>query len=713
MVTNESFAAAVRFAHRRYLAGQAVLSETIRARAWQTRDIPFHIADGDLTPTLVRILRGCPGSAITHDNILDICLDIKKDLRSTTTTVCQEAEHRLTNLWRMLEDLGVGRLVDVKGQVYCQKHPGPALSQLTLTWLQDNRIPAYMFGIWSRAASQIPSSDTGRPQLQHTNPSTTVRAADTAAAVQGGVATPSGSIPATAALVPVPSPDAPSGPSQVPTTAAAPVDTPAQHAVTPAVIAPASANSTIVRKPPVILCSQVLPGLVKTKPQARAAVRQSLADRNLSALVTDSKVTTHARYFRFRGVCLQCLPNTEAVRYEATYYRQTHGAIVGTLTISSTGSHTHDENARSDSGRVFLPLHVNIAREYMQQPGTKNRKGLKAAFHSHNVAASALPTDSQLSQWLKNHRRSASAVDSPAGPPRQMEMERSLEEWPTEMPEDLEELYLVTDPPYKCDKHSVCVAFSSRGMIHAMKRLAGPCGVLFMDAKQGCTQDNWGVITGALSVKDGLRNTSFAKVEGRKVQGTAYTSHAQPGLQALIEVEKTENIVQFLMTLQSLWAKHCPDKPPLETWVKEVHTDFHPALEAARKILMGGARPCKDFFHLMQKQPGPSLHLVVMQRVLRSTFDDAKASMAARMLCTHGQDLHKLLHSAGILGDMKGVDGTTVPSCAQMSLVKEFFVDFVFVVVREDGHPPAPFFPGPRTHVYLLAATQAVDMWNT
>ena len=92
-------------------------------------------------------------------------------------------------------------------------------------------------------------------------------------------------------------------------------------------------------------------------------------------------------------------------------------------------------------------------------------------------------------------------------------------------------------------------------------------------------------------------------INGRKVQGTAYTSHAQPGLQALIEVEKTENIVQFLMTLQRLWAKHCPDKPPLETWVKQVHTDFHPALEAARKIRMGRARPCKDFFHLMQKQP--------------------------------------------------------------------------------------------------------------
>jgi len=551
-----------------------------------------------------------------------------------------------------------------------------------------------------------------------------------------------------------------------------------------------------------------------------------------------------------------------------------------------------------------MPLHVNIAREYMQQPGKKNRKGLKAAFQAQNVAATALPTDNQLSQWLKNHRRSASADELPAGPPRQMEMERSLEEWPTEMPEDLEELYLVTDPPYKCDKHSVCIAFSSRGMINAMKRLAGKCGVLFMDAKQGCTQDNWGVITGALSVKDGLRNTSFAKVEGRKVQGTAYTSHAQPGLQALIEVEKTENIVQFLMTLQRLWAKHCPDKPPLETWVKEVHTDFHPALEAARKILMGEARPCKDFFHLMQKQPtlekklcvvssqpgqhvkenkgwllfslhiqrhlptldlssaiytgflqrlrakgehdicsylgpgghapycvqatvrelrtvygvsasnpnedaqllfslhwtglwgalpgadcgdqpleafhspweaqlkamgnkphftlalntmqtmfhtwgsqlqwkssqplllvpaavdvklwngpllrslgrtpafdfadaaqtrrvhllievSPGLHLVVMQRVLQGTFDDTKATMAARMLCTHGQDLHKLLRSAGILVDMKGVDGTAIPSCAQMSLVKEFFVDLVFVVLREDGHPPAPFFPGP------------------
>ena len=290
------------------------------------------------------------------------------------------------------------------------------------------------------------------------------------------------------------------------------------------------------------------------------------------------------------------------MQYTAIYYTQTHGPTAGTLTLTARGTHYHDNNAASDSGRVFLPHHEKVALEYLAQSGKQTRQGLKAFFTTREVPHAHLPTDTQLSQWIKNKMRGRQQLLPAVEPPRQMVVEHSLEEWPTEMPGDVAGLFLIHDPKYVCNKDRVCIPFSSRGMVQAMQRQQGSRGIMFIDAKQGCLQHGWSMLTGAFSVKDQLRNTTLTRIAGRKVQGTAYTSHAQPALQAMINVESTDNIVQFLMTLQRLWAKHCPDRPPLEEWLAEMHSDYHPALEAARRIVLGNTRPCKDFFHLLEKQ---------------------------------------------------------------------------------------------------------------
>ena len=71
-LSDQAFGASVRFALKRYLHGQAVLSATIYEQAWIGRDVPYEVPSSDLTPMLVRILRGCPGTYITKAQVLNI-----------------------------------------------------------------------------------------------------------------------------------------------------------------------------------------------------------------------------------------------------------------------------------------------------------------------------------------------------------------------------------------------------------------------------------------------------------------------------------------------------------------------------------------------------------------------------------------------------------------------------------------------------------------
>ena len=59
------FQASVRFAHRRYLAGQAILAVSVKEKVWAGRELSHVVLPGDMVPMLVRILRGSPGSFLT------------------------------------------------------------------------------------------------------------------------------------------------------------------------------------------------------------------------------------------------------------------------------------------------------------------------------------------------------------------------------------------------------------------------------------------------------------------------------------------------------------------------------------------------------------------------------------------------------------------------------------------------------------------------
>ena len=108
-ITNATYSAAVRFMYKRYLAGQAILAATVNEQSWLARRTPLTTEPGDLVPLLVRIIRGSPGATITMADVLEIDLDMKRDMRVPNSPHAQAALLKLQNLWQMMIDVGVGQ----------------------------------------------------------------------------------------------------------------------------------------------------------------------------------------------------------------------------------------------------------------------------------------------------------------------------------------------------------------------------------------------------------------------------------------------------------------------------------------------------------------------------------------------------------------------------------------------------------------------------
>ena len=565
-ISDATFAASTRFVHRRYLAGQAVLAVSVKEKVWAGRELAHKVVPGDLVPMLLRILRGSPGNRITLEGSKSIVIELKRYLREFGTSVFAAAELRLERLWRMLADVGIGQMgKGAAGNVFLQKYARSSRSGNTLAWLEENRVPGYMSGIGATFARRTtPEKSTS---LRGTNPSVTVRA--TAADPLACVGDTTGS-------------------------AAKPLEA-------------AAAVCEIQREkqpqPMATIHSEIVDGLLLDRARARDRMREVLIAHNIVAEVNDIKPLTHERYWLFKGVCLRCRGRAASVSYRGTYYRQAVGVPAKTFVLTAAGSHNHAEDAPADIARVFTPQQEKVARPYIAGNLSWTTKGLTNVLVAAGFAETSLPSSHRRSRWLQNHKPKPSTAQRIAkGPPREELLTRSLEEWPTEEPDTPAELFLVNYPPRMLSGPRVCIPFASRGMVDCMRRLADSELVLFVDAKQSCMAHGWGVLTSSFLVRDRLRYTTLGRVEGKRVQGMAFTSHACPVLQAIIHVENTENLAQFFCTLKALWSRTCPGRPDLEHCVRQVHKDYLPAIEAARVLHFPRSRPVNEFSHLMGKR---------------------------------------------------------------------------------------------------------------
>ena len=131
---------------------------SIAAQSWIGVDIPLKIVEGDLVPVLPRALRGCPHNVITRERILSLDIDLRLRLRPQAGQEKREhAEYILKSLWDMLVALGVGRMdYQPDGSPLLLKFHRAALCKACLEWLQQNRVPGFLFGVDGTRPDQEP-----------------------------------------------------------------------------------------------------------------------------------------------------------------------------------------------------------------------------------------------------------------------------------------------------------------------------------------------------------------------------------------------------------------------------------------------------------------------------------------------------------------------------------------------------------------------------
>ena len=352
---------------------------------------------------------------------------------------------------------------------------GRALSSLTLLWLQENRIPAYLFGIWSIDAAQLPDPAKRPPQLENTNPSDTVRATEsTTVGSLGAHMTTAGS-----ASIPL----ADFASTQVPV---------------PACSGGASFNLALQQQPSTnsrpplprttsVLWMDCIAGIFLDRQAARERMRQELKARDIIAIVTDTKPLTHEKYFLYSATCLRCEQIPRAVTYKGTCYRQSVGVPAKTLVIRQHGVHEHDVNI--DQASTYSPLQNAAAKAYLATAGRHTKKGLTNHLQAAGFALSALPEACKISRWLQNHKpKSTKRTLADPPPPRACLVQRSLDRWPKSEPSSCSDIFVLQDPPPEPDTTRVFMAFSCKGMCDVMRRYADADVAMLIDLKPSCME---------------------------------------------------------------------------------------------------------------------------------------------------------------------------------------------------------------------------------
>ncbi len=191
-----------------------------------------------------------------------------------------------------------------------------------------------------------------------------------------------------------------------------------------------------------------------------------------------------------------------------------------------------------------------------------------------------------------------------------------------------------------------------------------------------------GIATVSLAGKDRLRNTTVARCGGRKVQARAFTTHAQPVMQGIFDVEEEDNFDRLFRAVETMWGEVHPERPPLRECVVQLHKDYAAPIENARLRRFPRSRPMNDFFHLLQKE-----QKVIEKKLQKQTLQ-------------HGKFVKEEL--AWIMAAL--MDLRDLPTLDLYSALHAGFLHRL----REKGEPLAADYLGPEGRgVYTQAGTLA------
>ena len=267
--------------------------------------------------------------------------------------------------------------------------------------------------------------------------------------------------------------------------------------------------------------------------------------------------------------------------------------------LTAVGEHNgHEGSARS--GKVFTNAQEAAALAFLADGG-RSPKLLHQKL-STDCPGAHLPDMRQLTQWL--HRAKSTAAAGAAKPEpidrnRVTPLAVELSQWNRDSASTASLADLCTFQDQIClDSDDVFVPFACRGMFQTMRRWSGSVVCLVVDVKMKVLEHGRGVATASLLTKTGLRNTRLG--EGRK-QGKACASRPFPLVQAVVGSESHDLMVSFFRLLCDVWDTHAAHCVPLRDHVVQVHKDFAPGLESARRACFPRSRACDDFYHFSQK----------------------------------------------------------------------------------------------------------------
>ena len=312
---------------------------------------------------------------------------------------------------------------------------------------------------------------------------------------------------------------------------------------------------------------------------------------------------------------VQCTADVDCdVSFTVYYYIKAAGVPVKTLVVTELGVHNH-MTGRGNSGKIMVPAMSELACSLCQSDQQVTAKTLRHSLLQKGWTDTMIPTIPQLTDWIKNLMKSHKKGNYAAQPGSQYMAEiikRTLSEWQGEVPQAVDGLVIpMPHPSFECKLVSAertCVIFFSTGMLETLKRFNCRRMHITVDVKMNTLQNQRGIATITLISKDKLRNTSFhhhkyvTSPDCKKVQGKAFTSHGSPVLQAIVSEESEDNMTDLFRAFVYMWQLAHPHGPTLDVVLRQVHKDFAPGIEAARKNVLHFTRACDDFFHFMGKE---------------------------------------------------------------------------------------------------------------
>lgn len=347
---------------------------------------------------------------------------LKRSIEKGSDTVAHVAQQRITAIWQQLRDLGLGEIrahgQSVQFHKYIKYHVA-SLKPSCLDWLRKHRVTVSHFG--------------PRARVDHS-------------AFLGGRCPPDTDVEP---VHPVVDPDMSSVPAQ-----AAEQNPAGKNKRRKGVLQWRDVVRIDLGSPLLLSNKQLLQHLCNRPEWGAVKVSCRTLWQNKERILTE----------------IRCVESeTCPCRWRTHYMLAKTLYTPGTLVIQCSGEHAKHGDDPSASGKVFNQEQQDLAATFFAAAG-RTAKNFRVALLAGGCSEASLPTNTQLSNWLKNARRkNKGALEKDQHIVAAVGLEVAA--LPRALPKQIDALFLLADPVIT--DAEVCVLFACPGMLNTFNRFAG------------------------------------------------------------------------------------------------------------------------------------------------------------------------------------------------------------------------------------------------